>query len=569
MRKQPLPRSQLRQAILRCVIVSSASLIVSTNLSMAQQTAVEIPDVPFVIGPSACDYTYGVNDGELNDSQFFRIDPVTSLIEPIGDTYYGYDIEALDVADNGDIYVAAGDNSDIGLPGSLFKFSPETGDLTEVCPTGFAEVDGLTFNPISKEWYAWAQDAGLLKITIPAEPWPTTEACGELIYESPGEFEDLTFSNDGNTLYIVKNAHISNSHPVPYTSDKAIYYPDHENDSQVAHQLIAYDMTVGAGTVICTAEISSLGEIEALEIDVSDNLLIGYHSSVGKQMMATLTPGTCDITKQESAPIYPGDTGIPNFGDIEALGVCPCIDPPSTAWQYAYDPVKDQTGLKALDIRGMAVRMLDGNFIVAVNAGMPASGVDVPEAMKGPRRVVDGIVSFSDAVMNLANGKQVAIHFAHRSNSGATELGLYENLKLMDVTKQNFGHSKLAEYLSVVEGVSDKNHLIMGDLGLPIDYFPMNQAYSLAMSIETGTKVPNDGYQELDETQLKAMELNFEDYLGDDIGPYTFGFAVKRQSYMHGSFIMSLFTECSNDGIAIVGELPECQEPTLPMPSVP
>jgi hypothetical protein len=552
MRKQPLPKSQLRQAILRCVTISSASLIVSTTLSMAQTDLPNL-DVPFVTGPTACDYTYGVNDGELNNSQFFRI--FNGVITPIGPTYFGYDIEALDVSDNGDIYVAAGDNSDVGKPGYLYKLSVD-GGLTEVCPTGYAEVDGLTFNPISKEWYAWAQDAGLLHITIPPEAsWPTTEACGELIYESTGEFEDLTFSNDGNTLYVVKNEHGAYPHPSPYTLALATYYPDPENDSQVPHHLIAYDMGAGMGAPICDEEISSLGEIEALEIDVSGNLLIGYHSSVGKPMMATLEPGPCDITTKP-VPTYPSDTGITNFGDIEAIGVCPCVDPPSTEWDYAYDPVRDQTGLRALDIRGMAVRMLDGNFIVAINASMPVSGTDVPAAMTSVR---DLVVSWSDIVINFANGKQVAIHFAQRSNSGVTEPGLYDQVHLMDVSKPNGGHSKLSEYLAVVEGVDKKDHLMMGDMDLPSDYFPMNQEYSLAMSIETGTKVPNDGYQDLSAAQLKAMGLDFEQYLDGDVGPYTFGFAVKRQSYMHGSFIMSLFTECSNDGIAIIGELPECQ----------
>lgn len=556
MRKQPLPRNQLRQAILKGVIVSSTSLIISVNPWMANAA-----DIVFADEPETCDFIYGVNDDGLNNSQFFKIDPSDYAITPMGTLHYGLDLEALDVSASGEIYVAAGDNTDdVSKAGYLYKFDPDTGDLTEVCPTGFAEVDGLSFNPNPEigGLYGWAQDAGLIKITIPESP--SEVPCATLIHESRGEFEDLTWSNDGFTLYVVKNDHGDYPHPFIYTNDEATYIPDPENDSSVPHELIAY--TVVGDTIIetqiCPGVIAPLGEIESLEIDTTDMLLLGYHVSKNKPMMATLDPITCQIDPLP-IPRYPSEIIPGQDSDIEAIGVCPCIptDEPGE-WKYAEDPAKDQTGLRALDIHGIAMKLKGNNdIVIAINADMTAEGIDVPEAMA--KKIPSGFVSFSDFVMFFANGTKYAVNFAKRSDSGAKENGLVKNPVLKDVTKAKLGFSRLADYIVVLED-EGVDKIAMGDLDLANmqNFLPMNEYRKLNMSIESGERLQNDGYQYLSYADLQEEGLDFETKLGENLGKYTFGFKFKKQMDMKGSFIATLYTECSNDAIAIVGELPNC-----------
>jgi hypothetical protein len=551
MRKQPLPRSQLQQAILKCIIISSASLVVSVNPLMAQ-------DLPsFLDEPETCDYIYGVNDDDLNDSQLFKM-TMGGSITPIGPLYSGYDLEALDVSADGDIYAAAGDDTDdVNDAGKLYKVDPETGDLTLVCPTGFAEIDGLSFNPMTGELYGWAQDAGLIKITIP-EVIPGEE-CATLIYPSAGEFEDLTWSNDGTTLYVVKNDHGPYPHPNPYTN--ATHLPDPENDSSVSQELIAYHVEDDevAANLICSDVIASLGEIEALEIDTVGTLLVGYHRSDNKPMTAMLNTDTCEINT-EPPPSYPSPIFSGMDSDIEALGVCTCIPTETeTEWEYAYDPPKDHTGFRDLAIYGIAIKVEGNTFIVAINANMPETGFDVPEKLTGPRKVVDGNVAFSDLVFHFANGSKYAVHFSPENDSSVDDLGVYIPEILKDVTKENLGHAKLATYLAVLGNVE----ATMGDVEYDENYFPMNAFRKLNMSIEVGHKVLNDGFKPLSEAELLAKGLDFATGLGTNnklLGKHIFGFEINKQMDMRGAFIASLFTECSNDGISIIGELPGCPD---------
>jgi len=82
--------------------------------------------------------------------------------------------------------------------------------------------------------------------------------------------------------------------------------------------------------------------------------------------------------------------------------------------------------------------------------------------------------------------------------------------------------------------------------------------------------VPGDNYQDLTEAQLKAMGLNFEVGLHltkhEKLGPYTYGFSFTKPADMVDRFVAYVFTECSNDGIAIVGQLPECPTPNPTAP---
>ncbi|BAP56874.1 PEP-CTERM putative exosortase interaction domain-containing protein [Thioploca ingrica] len=548
MHKQPLPRTELRQAILKCLIVSSASLTLAMGASPLMAGNM---DAIFTAPPTTCDYIYGVNDALLNDSQILRIDPRNNYqIEQIGPTHYGYDIEALDVSATGEIYGASGDNTaDVTKAGYLYKIDPVNGDLTEIGPTGFAEIDGLSFNPADGSLWGWAQDAGLIKFALPS-------SIAQLVIARPGEMEDLTWNNDGTILYVVENLHGGSSPSISYTAGMATL-PEPGGDNNVPHELFAYDVLTNTLNEICHNVIGSLGEIEALEMAEDGSLVLGYHNSNNKPILATIDPVTCAITPIAD-PSYHVTADAP-YDDIEALGVCaPCPNPPSTEWEYAKDSFKDATGYPALEIYGMAIKQEGDTLIVAINAGMPATGWNVPDNLAGRHKVEDGNISLSDFVMDF-NGKKYAVRFAPDNDSAlpAGEVGLYTKPELIDVTKQNYGHTRLDTYLTIIGPEAT-----MADLKLPTNYFEMKGFRDLEMSIGTATKVPGDNYQDLTEAQLKAMGLNFEVGLHltkhEKLGLYTYGFSFTKPADMVGRFVAYTFTECSNDGIAIVGDLPHC-----------
>jgi hypothetical protein len=522
-------------------------------------------DPIFTAPPKVCDYIYAVNDYMLNDSQLLRIDPRNNYqIELLGPMYYGHDIEALDVSQSGEIYAAAGDNTEIeGVIGSkagyLYQVDPNTGDLTEIGPTGFAEIDGLTFNPVDGVLWGWAQDAGLIRF-----PLLPIISSAELVVERMGEAEDLTWNNDGTVLYVVENLHGDVAPPtVAYTADLAMSSPPEPGDN-VPHELYAYDVSTNTLTELCHSVIGSLGEIEALEMAEDGTLVLGYNSSNNQHILAAINQTTCELTPLAD-PRYHVTAAIPS-DDIEALGVCaPClINPPSTEWQYAKDSFRDTTGYPPLEIFGMAMKQEGNTLIVAFNTGMGPEGWNVPADLVGPHKVVDGNIGLSDLVLDF-NGKFYAVRFAPDNDSALPpgEVGLYTHVTLMDVTKPNYGHARLDTYV-----VAIGDEATMADITFPTDYFNMKGYRDLPMSIETGIKVEGANYQALNQAELEAMGLDFAaglDVSASKLGPYTFGFSINKPADMVGRFVAYLFDECGNDGIAIVGELPDCPPPS-PVP---
>lgn len=391
MRKQPLPRSQLRQAILKCVVISSASLALTIGSGPLMADVISADDPIFTQPPKVCDYIYGVNDYGLNKSQIFRIDPRNGYqIELLGPLYAGLDIEAIDVSQYGEVYAAAGDNSDDPMKaGHLYQVDPVNGNIIDMGDTGFAEIDGLSFNPKTGELWGWAQDAGLIKFTYPITSLAT------LIIARLGEMEDLTWNNKGTVLYAIENLHagpsMTSELDFPYTTTGSSEIPLPEPaDDNWQHELYAYDVPAGTLNALCHNEINSLGEIEGLEVAEDGTLVLGYNNSNNEPILATLNTATCELTPLAISPNY--NTAVLLDSDIEALGVCaPClVNPPSTKWMYAKDSFKDTTGYPKLEIFGMAMKQEGNTLIVAFNAGMPPSGWDVPADLVGPKKVRDG-----------------------------------------------------------------------------------------------------------------------------------------------------------------------------------
>lgn len=164
------------------------------------------------VSPITCQL-YAVQDHGLNDSQLFTINPNTLEVNALGNVLPDYDIEALDAhPDSGALYAASGDNTT--NPGHLYTVNLQTGALTDLGSTGFAEIEALTFHPNGTLW-AWAKGDGLISID-----WQNGST-GTLIFPSPVGVEGLTWNQDGTLLYAAQGSTlwVSDGHMVEKACD--------------------------------------------------------------------------------------------------------------------------------------------------------------------------------------------------------------------------------------------------------------------------------------------------------------------------------------------------------------
>ncbi len=233
---------------------------------------------PQTVSPVACQL-YGVHDEGLNDSQLFTVDPANNFaVNALGDLHENYDLEALDIhPETGELIAASG--RDTAKKGHLYKVDKLDGSLTDLGPTGFKEIDALSFAP-DGILYGWAQDAGLFKVNI-----------GDLtslkvILPSNGvEVEDITWNTLGTKLYGVANL---------------------QNNPDAGVKLLVYD-----GNTIQTVCQNLINlEIEALDTLPDDTLLFGIHGKTSLPL-GTIDVTTCQIIAEEEIAT--------DYNDVEGI----------------------------------------------------------------------------------------------------------------------------------------------------------------------------------------------------------------------------------------------------------
>jgi hypothetical protein len=236
--------------------------------------------VQFEQVPATCQL-YLVNDDQLNNSQFFTINPANQELNRLGTVHKGYDIEALAIhPQTGLIYAASGNDVGHGhLKGHLYQVDGLTGELASLCDTGFEEIGDLTFAPDGTLW-AWAKGAGLIQID-PATCQTTT------VIASANPLAGLTFSKEENLIYGAVNT-----------------------------DLWRYTVATDSLELVCS---NLPGKTEALETLTGDLLLLGTHEEKDFKVRA-FDPNHCQLV---------ADTDIltPSFKDVEgiALPVAGCV----------------------------------------------------------------------------------------------------------------------------------------------------------------------------------------------------------------------------------------------------
>jgi hypothetical protein len=250
----------------------------TTGLCLAGALGLAAPTISQEISQAegACQL-YGVNDGGLNDSQLFTVNPDTHFVEKLGSLKEGYDIEALAAhPTTGVLYAASGDDTDgDGQNGHLYTVNTETGELTDKGSTGFAEIEGLSFRPTTEDGklYGFAKGDGLLEID------PDT-AKSDLIVSTKIKVEDLTWNNDGTLLYAALD-------------DKLwVYDPNSQKFSKT-----------------CNLP----GHTEALEMLPDNHLLIGVHGNQNILDFQVMDLASCNFNLEASAKI------ATDYNDVEGI----------------------------------------------------------------------------------------------------------------------------------------------------------------------------------------------------------------------------------------------------------
>ena len=281
-----------------------------------------------------------VNDQGLNNSQFLAIDVFTEppVIVPIGDVHQGYDIEALDLSCNNELYAASGDDTD--KPGHLYKVDKVLGTLEDIGAIGdttdlglFEEIDTISFNPGSQKLWGWAQDDGLFEV-ISFDPlkinlvWPHAHR--------PEELEAITWIDD-TTLCGVYNLHNQAGNPDNHEDLDRHGPPDYEDGMMFVCTDIAYidpdTMTGPYSTSLTKCQIKEpRGEIEALEALPNKKLLLSIHGN-DSLILGVFTPPTgLSIPTTPPQPnceevvVVEAEFPTQSYNDIEGIAVphrCP------------------------------------------------------------------------------------------------------------------------------------------------------------------------------------------------------------------------------------------------------
>jgi hypothetical protein len=307
---------------------------------------------------------YAVQDWSLNDSQFFFSDPIGTPFAAFSPIYYDCDIEALDILPQTDeLFAAAGDDTERNS--HLYKVDKPSGTLFDLGDLGgrerIDEVDAISFHPKTGNLWGWSQCEGLFIVDrqlIPPDGLPI-KRCekapevppieAELVFQYPGEIEDIEWNDDGSVLYAVENMHPKPCAQIYPPAPNAARDPEvdiHGDDESLwpgasfnydfhdEIRLWAYSTVTGAVQQICQKNLvptivkmfDNPAEIEGLEVlprtePGMDTLVAGFHGPKEVRYLGITIPialpanGECDV--------FWLDKSIESPNDIEGLAYSP------------------------------------------------------------------------------------------------------------------------------------------------------------------------------------------------------------------------------------------------------
>lgn len=233
-------------------------------------------------------------------------------------------------------------------------------------------------------------------------------------------------------------------------------------------------------------------------------------------------------------------------------------------WNYSIDSFKDGTEANTIgdkskfEFYGMAYKQTRDKVYFAINSNLSLDGYQHSNAQNGKISYGDLFLNFANPTnFNQANGKLLGVRFDGtndtRFNNAAPALGLYGNVKATSVTSKNSGYSSLQQHTNTVKNL--KGSASYGDLAADTSYFDSSKAANTSMA--SGSFL--GAIEKI--ADFSKLGLDFGHFSAK--GTYTFGFSIDKKLLPNGSFVASLFAECGNDGVALVGDLKDVPEPSM------
>ncbi len=227
-------------------------------------------------------------------------------------------------------------------------------------------------------------------------------------------------------------------------------------------------------------------------------------------------------------------------------------------WDYAKSSIKngifyEQIGgsTNPFEFYSLAMKDMGDRMVVAINANLNPNG--------GTENIAYGdmLFNFTSGGLKGASGSSslFGVKFnTLNSDSGVAEMGIYSGVTAKSVASQNNGFSNMDQrnaYVDSRSSVANAELNNLGDLQTTDAYFDgMRQGSNVILnSIKTGTKAGDLAM--LTGAQLSNMGLSFGHF--GETGSQTFGFSFLKPKGFDGKFTSTLFAECVNDGIALVG----------------
>ncbi|NES96212.1 MAG: PEP-CTERM sorting domain-containing protein [Desertifilum sp. SIO1I2] len=258
-------------------------------------------------------------------------------------------------------------------------------------------------------------------------------------------------------------------------------------------------------------------------------------------------------------------------------------------WNYAIDPSYDSLasdggnglliGGTIYEIYGMAIKddVQNNRIWVGLNANLPIGGNNVGDTVGG-YRISNGNIGWGDLFFDfsgLGNFKAAndsaslfGIRFAGTNDSYVPTIGVYENVQATSVVHLNGGWSNLGNHN--IYGIQEHLGLeaAMGDLAWNDPYYApyttpglYSQPHTLVPNvIATGNRIGDITLVNSTELAAAGFDLGYLPATGSE----TFGFWFEKSLLPAGNFYSTLFLECNNDAIALVGDLVASKETPEP-----
>ncbi|MHB1155564.1 MAG: PEP-CTERM sorting domain-containing protein [Phycisphaerales bacterium] len=234
-------------------------------------------------------------------------------------------------------------------------------------------------------------------------------------------------------------------------------------------------------------------------------------------------------------------------------------------WTYALDSTNDGSGGSSYEMLAIAYKQVGSQLFFAFSSNMPITGNAESGARNGYISPGDLFLNFSnhnlDSAADFNDPAVFAVRFSQYNDSlgnqkshGSftnTTLGLFSGITPVSMSSNNEGYSTLQAYINAGHG---KNYKSMGDLQSTVnDVVPYLGNGAMFTNISAGTR--DSGISLLNNSQLVTDGIDFAHFGSNYAGSEIYGLVVDASTLPAGNFTAHLLEECSNDGIAVFGNV--------------